>query len=70
MKSTLFLITPVVHALLSSSLLAHPGHGKDGGSHGFGHYLTQHLPVLAVLVLVAITAGVLLQRRKARSSRA
>ena len=56
-------------ALLTAPALAHPGHGKDGGSHELTHYFTEpeHLaPVgLAALAGVAAAAFVVWYRRKA-----
>jgi hypothetical protein len=46
------------------AVLAHPGHGKDGGSYGLLHYLSEpeHMGVgLALIGLVA--AGVYLTKR-------
>ncbi|HEX6984403.1 MAG TPA: hypothetical protein VF170_03455 [Planctomycetaceae bacterium] len=54
---------------LTAPALAHPGHGRDGGSHELAHYFTEpeHLaPVgLAALAGVAAAAFVVWYRRKA-----
>jgi len=53
---------------LTAPAFAHPGHGKDGGSHELTHYFTEpeHLaPVgLAALAGVAAAAFVVWYRRK------
>ncbi len=38
---------------------AHPGHGRDGGSHEMTHYLTEpeHIAPLALAVLVGAAAA-------------
>ena len=45
--------------LLTSPLLAHPGHGTDGGSHEMTHYLTEpvHVAPLVVAALVGVVAA-------------
>lgn len=56
-------------ATLAAPALAHPGHGKDGGSHEMTHYLTEPVHVaplgLAALAGIAAAAFVVWYRRKA-----
>ena len=56
-------------ALITAPALAHPGQGRDGGSHELTHYFTEpeHLaPIgLAALAGVAGAAFVVWYRRKA-----
>jgi ribose/xylose/arabinose/galactoside ABC-type transport system permease subunit len=41
---------------LTSALHAHPGHGADGGSHEFTHYLSQPAHAIAILTILAASA--------------
>lgn len=56
-------------ASTAAPALAHPGHGKDGGSHELTHYVTEPAHVaplgLAALAGVAAAAFVVWYRRKA-----
>ena len=55
--------------VLAVPAFAHPGHGKDGGSHELTHYLSEpeHLAPLGLAALagVAAAAFVVWYRRKA-----
>ena len=46
-------------SVAASPLFAHPGHGRDGGSHELTHYATEpdHLATLALGVVVAAVVG-------------
>lgn len=62
-------VTGLAIVLTAAPVLAHPGHGRDGGSHELTHYVTEpaHLaPVgLAALAGVAAAAFVVWYRRRA-----
>ena len=57
-----------VLSLAVAPLAAHPGHGRDGGSHEVAHYATEPdhvLPVAAaVLTGIAVAGGLAWARRK------
>ena len=46
-------------ALAAAPAFAHPGHGRDGGSHELAHYATEpdHLAPLALGALAAAAVG-------------
>jgi len=46
----------LVVALATIPAIAHPGHGKDGGSNSLTHYATE--PVHVAPVVLALVAGV------------
>ena len=54
---------------VTSPALAHPGHGRDGGSHELTHYFTEpeHLAPVALAVLAGLASAGLVAwyRRKA-----
>lgn len=55
--------------VLAAPAFAHPGHGKDGGSHEVTHYLTEpmHVAPLAMAAIAGIAAAAFVAwyRRKA-----
>jgi hydrogenase/urease accessory protein HupE len=62
-------LTILMLAAAATPALAHPGHGKDGGSHELTHYLTEpaHLAPLGLAALAGVGAAafVVWYRRKA-----
>jgi hypothetical protein len=59
MSSIKTLLTGTFWLTAASTVLAHPGHGPDGGSYSPAHYLTQpqHLLAGVVLASVVLVAG-------------
>ncbi len=68
-KRSLRLALASAFPLVTAPAYAHPGHGRDGGSHEAAHYLTEpeHLGTIGLTVSVGVFVAAAFAWRDRRS---